>query len=103
MTYQKALKDLLAIAEITHVNGNYSRMMAQQDAMVAWFQKWVIEVNANETVLHEKYLTSEFKDIIKERLVYNMVESVTEECAEIKIEGRNTKVKMYALRRGDKP
>jgi hypothetical protein len=103
VTYQKALKDLLAIAEITHVNGNYSRMMAQQDAMVAWFNKWVVELNASETVLHEKYLTSEYKDLIKERLVYNMVESVTEECAEIKVDGRKTKVKMYALRRGDKP
>ena len=103
MTYKKALKDLLAIAEITHVNGNYSRMMAQQDAMVEWFSKWVIEVNAHETVLHEQYLTSEYKDLIKEKLVYNMVESVTEECAEIKVEGRTTKIKMYALRRGDRP
>ena len=61
-----------------------------------------IEVKVSQNIF-DKMTKKPHRFIIKERLVYNMVESVTEECAEIKIEGRNTKVKMYALRRGDKP
>lgn len=103
MTHQKALKALLQIAELTHPEGNYSRMRAQQDAMVEWFNKWLVQVNAHETVLRKEYLVSEYKDFIKEKLVYNMLDSVTEDCAEFTEQDKTIKVRLYALRRGDKP
>lgn len=103
MTVNKALQDLLKVAEITHEHGNYTRMMLQQDAIREWFNRWIIEVNAQETVLHKEYLTSEYKDFIREKLVHSMVEELTEECAEFSEKEKTTRVRMYALRRGNKP
>lgn len=103
MTHKNALAELLKISELTHPDGNYSRMMLQKAALEDWFNKWLIEVGAEETVLHKQYLTSEFKDFIREKLVYSLVEKLTEDCAEFKEKDRTTKVRMYALRRQDKP
>lgn len=103
MTKNKAIKELLDIADITDPMGEYTRSQTQRRAIMDWVARWLIEVQAQETVLRKEYLVSEYRDFIKHQLVGNMIEQVAEETAEFIEKDKTIKVSMYALRRGNKP
>lgn len=103
MTQHKAIKELLEIADITDPMGEYTRSQKQRLAMMNWAARWLVEVHAQETVLKKEYLTSEYRDLIKNQLVGNMIDHASEEVAEFVEKDRTIKSRMIALRRGNKP
>ena len=103
MTQHKAIKELLEIANITDPMGEYTRSQTQRRAIMDWVYRWLVEVQAQETVLRKEYLVSEYRDLIKHQLVGNMIDQTAEEVVEFVEKDRTIKARMYALKRGNKP
>jgi hypothetical protein len=74
----------------------------RQALLEKWEQKWLTSVDAEQLVMDKKYLTSEFSDMVKERLAQNLAESLTEECVQFTITDRKVKAQLFGLRRKEK-
>jgi hypothetical protein len=103
MTKHKAIKELLEIADITDPMGEYTRSQKQRIALMNWAARWLVEVQAQETVLRKEYLTSEYRDFVKTQLVGNMIDQTAEDAVEFVEKDKTIKARMYALKRGNKP
>jgi hypothetical protein len=64
-----------------------------------WEQKWIASVEADQLVMDKKYLTSEFSDMVKERLSQNLAELLAEECVTFTITDRKVKAQLFGIRR----
>jgi hypothetical protein len=67
-----------------------------------WEQKWITSVESEQLVMDKKYLTSEFSDMVKERLAQNLAESLAEECVTFTITDRKVKAQLFGIRRKEK-
>lgn len=68
----------------------------------AWVAKWLTTVEADQLIMDKKFLTSEYSDVIKERLAQNLAESLTEECVSFTIKDRKIEANLIGLRRKEK-
>lgn len=115
--YKKAIKKLKvtdnynkrinqAFLELTKVvsedsEGFFGDQVSRQRGIRKWWDKWVVQVSTHQSVLDEKYLDSEFKDVIKSKLAQNCVEEVAEDCINYLTEQRKIEATFLAIRRGD--
>jgi hypothetical protein len=73
----------------------------RRDALDVWMKKWVTEVENDISVLSEELFTSEYKDYIKDSLVYELAQDLTEE-TEFKQNKTRMTAKMRIIRRKPK-
>ena len=60
------------------------------------------DVEYTQSVVDEKYLTSEYMDLIKCKLTESLAEELTENCVVYTIKEKSVNAKMIALRRKGK-
>ena len=87
-----ALKELRKIAQMTdQKHWNCTEM--RERALEEWISDWFIELEYEQSVLNQKYLSSDFEDFLKEHVGKKLVEKAMEDAIEItsdnsKINGR---------------
>jgi hypothetical protein len=74
----------------------------RRELLEKWEARWVSSVEAEQLVMDKKYLTSEFSDMVKERLAQNLAEGLTEECVHFTITDKKVKAQLVGLRRKEK-
>jgi hypothetical protein len=67
-----------------------------------WEQKWLANVDSTQLIMDKKYLTSDYSDMIKEKMAQNLAEQLTEECVQFNITDRSIKAQMLGIRRKER-
>ena len=96
-----AIKELFEIIKTQ----DWTSFCPERDRQVLlekWEQKWVSIVETEQLIMDKKYLTSEFSDIIKERMAQNLAEQLTEESVTYTITDKKIKAQMLGIRRKEK-
>lgn len=95
---RKALEDLRKIIEIPdQKHWNYVEM--RQSALEDWIKTWIIEIEYEQSVLNQRYLSSDFEDFLKEHIGKSLVEQVLEDAVEITKKNTMLKGNLVCLRR----
>jgi hypothetical protein len=98
---KEALKQLRKIAQMTdQKHWNCTEM--RERALEEWIETWIVELEYEQTVLSERYLTVDFEDFLKEHIGKKLSEQAMEESVEITKEKTRLKGKMVCLRRKPK-
>ena len=98
---KEALKELRKIAQMPdQKHWNCTEM--RERALEEWIEKWFVELNYEQAVLNQKYLTLDFEDFLKEYVGKKLAEQAMEEAIEITSEKTKLKGKMVCLRRKPK-
>lgn len=98
---KEALKELRKIAQMPdQKHWNCTEM--RERALEEWIHNWFIELEYEQSVLNQKYLSSDFEDFLKEHVGKKLVEQAMEEAIEITSDKNKIKGKMSCLRRKPK-
>lgn len=98
---KEALKELRKIAQMPdQKHWNCTEM--RERALEEWIHNWFIELEYEQSVLNQKYLSSDFEDFLKEHVGKKLVEQAMEEAIEITSDKNRIKGKMSCLRRKPK-
>ena len=92
MRRTKPIKELFRIIEIKSELERYN-------ALKDWIDSWIEEVEAEQAVTSRKYLTSEFEDVLKLKLVENIALDLSEAAVKYKLDDNNIHAKIMVLRR----
>jgi len=94
----KALKELRKIVQMPdQKHWNCTEM--RERALEEWIEKWFVTLFYEQSVLNERYLSSDFEDFLKEHIGKKLVEQAMEDAVEITKEKNKLKGKMTCLRR----
>ena len=84
---KEALKELRKIAQMPdQKHWNCTEM--RERALEEWINKWIIELNYEQTVINRRYLTSDFEDFLKEHVGKKLADQAMEDAIEITSERR---------------
>jgi hypothetical protein len=98
---KEALKELRKIAQMTdQKHWNCTEM--RERALEEWISNWFIELEYEQSVLNQKYLSSDFEDFLKEHVGKKLVEQAMEEAIEITSDKSKIKGRVVCLRRKPK-
>jgi hypothetical protein len=98
---KEALKQLRKIVQMPdQKHWNCTEM--RERALEEWIDKWLVELEYEQTVLSERYLTVDFEDFLKEHIGKKLSEQALEESIEITKEKTKLKGNMVCLRRKEK-
>jgi hypothetical protein len=98
---KEALKELRKIAQMPdQKHWNCTEM--RERALEEWIEKWIIELTYEQSVLNQRYLSSDFQDFLKEHIGEKLSEQAMEEAIEITSEEVKLKGKMVCIRRKPK-
>jgi hypothetical protein len=98
---KEALKELRKIAQMPdQKHWNCTEM--RERALEEWIHNWFVELEYEQSVLNQKYLSSDFEDFLKEHVGKKLVEQAMEEAIEITSDKNRIKGKMSCLRRKPK-
>ena len=93
-----ALKALRKIAQMTdQKHWNCTEM--RERALEEWISDWFIELEYEQSVLNQKYLSSDFEDFLKEHVGKKLVEKAMEDAIEITSDKSKIKGSVVCLRR----
>ena len=71
----------------------------RQKAIKNWWDAWITDIESEQTVLNNKYLGLQHREIIKERLGMNCIDQCMSEIANIIEKDREISVSFKAIRR----
>lgn len=95
---KEALKQLRKVIQIPdQKHWNYVEMREQ--ALDQWINTWIIELNYEQSVLNQKYLSVEFEDFLKEHIGNKLIDQAMENAVEIIKEKTKIKGKLTCLKR----
>ena len=95
---KEALKELRKIAQMPdQKHWNCTEM--RERALEEWINKWIIELNYEQTVINRRYLTSDFEDFLKEHVGKKLADQAMEDAIEITSEKTKLNGKLVCLRR----
>lgn len=98
---KEALKELRKIIQMPdQKHWNCTEM--RERALEEWIHNWFIELEYEQSVLNQKYLSSDFEDFLKEHVGKKLVEQAMEEAVEITSDKSKIKGKITCLRRKPK-
>lgn len=95
---KEALKELRKIAQMPdqkHWNCTEMRERALED----WIDKWIIQLEYEQSVLNPRYLDIEFQDFLKEHIGKKLTDQAMEDAVEISTEKTKIKGNLICLRR----
>jgi hypothetical protein len=95
---KEALKELRKIAQMPdqkHWNCTEMRERALED----WIEKWIIQLEYEQSVLNPRYLDVEFQDFLKEHIGKKLTDQAMEDAVEISTEKTKIKGNLICLRR----
>jgi hypothetical protein len=93
-----ALQALRRIARMTdQKHWNCTEM--RERALEEWISDWFIELEYEQSVLNQKYLSSDFEDFLKEHVGKKLVEKAMEDAIEITSDKSKIKGSIVCLRR----
>jgi len=92
MKRTKPIRELFRIIELTSE-------LERHNALKGWIKDWLQEVEATQSVTHRKYLSSEFEDVLKLKLVENIVLDLSEVAVSYDLDKNNINAKMMVVRR----
>jgi len=93
-----ALQALRKIAQMTdQKHWNCTEM--RERALEEWISDWFIELEYEQSVLNQKYLSSDFEDFLKEHVGKKLVEKAMEDAIEITSDNSKIKGRVVCLRR----
>jgi hypothetical protein len=95
---KEALKELRKIAQMPdqkHWNCTEMRERALED----WIEKWIIQLEYEQSVLNPRYLDIEFQDFLKEHIGKKLTDQAMEDAVEISTEKTKIKGNLICLRR----
>jgi hypothetical protein len=95
---KEALKELRKIAQMPdqkHWNCTEMRERALED----WIEKWIIQLEYEQSVLNPRYLDVEFQDFLKEHIGKKLTDQAMEDAVEISTEKTKIKGSLICLRR----
>lgn len=91
----KELRKIIQMPDQKHWNCTEMREKALED----WIERWFIELEYEQTVLNQRYLSLDFEEFLKEHIGKKLSEQAMEEVIEITKQKTNIKGKMVCLRR----
>jgi hypothetical protein len=95
---KEALKQLRNIAQMPdQKHWNCTEM--RERAMEEWIEKWIVAFEYEQSVLNQKYLTSDFEDFLKEHVGKKLSEQALEDSIEITTSNTTIKGKLTCLRK----
>jgi hypothetical protein len=95
---KEALKELRKIAQMTdQKHWNCTEM--RESAMEEWIYKWIIQLEYEQSVLNQKYLSSDFEDFLKEHVGKKLAEQAMDEVIEVTSKKNQLIGNMVCLRR----
>jgi hypothetical protein len=98
---KEALKELRKIVQMPdQKHWNCTEM--RERALEEWIHNWFIELEYEQSVLNQRYLSSDFEDFLKEHVGKKLVEQAMEEAIEITSDKNKIKGKMSCMRRKPK-
>jgi hypothetical protein len=98
---KEALKQLRKIVQMPdQKHWNCTEM--RERALEEWINQWILHIDREQLVLNPKLLTSDFEDLIKERIFTNMLDDIMTEAAIITQERNRIKGELVCLRRKPK-
>ena len=71
----------------------------RKELLDKWVEKWMVSVSTEQAVLHEKYLGSEYSDILKERMAQKLAEKLAEDCVNYTSKERKISAQMIGIKR----
>jgi hypothetical protein len=98
---KEALKQLRKIAQIPdQKHWNCTEM--REKALEEWINSWIIELEYEQSVLSQRYLSIDFEEFLKEHVGKKLAEKAMEDAIDIKTEKTLLKGKLVCLRRKGK-
>lgn len=101
-TKKKTPKALLELYELikTPDHTDYFPDKNRKELLDKWISRWVCEEESAQLVMDKKYLSSDFFDTIKYRLMQDLADKLIEEnCGEFQVEERKVTAKLWGLKR----
>jgi hypothetical protein len=98
---KQALDQLRKIAQMTDQKHWRSTEMRER-ALEEWIESWLVEVSYEQSVLNQKFMTSDFEDLLKERVGKHLFDETMEEAVQITKGKNNIKGNLVCLRRKQK-
>lgn len=95
---KEALKELRKIIEIPDQK-HWNYVEIRQNALEEWIKTWIVELDYEQSVLNQKYLSSDFEDFLKEHVAKKLIDKAMEDAVSIKKEKTKLKGSMVCLRR----
>ena len=95
---KEALKELRKIVQMpdqTHWNCTEIRERALEE----WIDKWILELEYEQAVLNQRYLSLDFEEFLKEHVGKKLAEQAMEEAIDITKQKTQLKGKLVCLRR----
>lgn len=96
--YLSPLDELYKLIELES-DGQQNGRMIRKEALNRWIDRWVLELEGEQSVISREFLTSEYEDFIKESVVKDMSEVLTEEACTFNIKDTKFKAKLTVLRK----
>lgn len=95
---KEALKELRKIIQMPdQKHWNYVEM--RQRALEDWIDSWIIQLEYEQSVLDQRYLSSEFEDFLKEHIGSKLTDQAMEGAVDITTEKTRIKGSLTCLRR----
>lgn len=93
-----ALKELRAIINLPDWS-SFCPEKLREEKLNEWFERWIVELEFDQSVVDAKFLTSEYNDLIKMKLAESMAEDLAEDCVSYKVQKKKITGTMVAFRR----
>jgi benzoyl-CoA reductase/2-hydroxyglutaryl-CoA dehydratase subunit BcrC/BadD/HgdB len=71
----------------------------RERALEDWIEKWIIQLEYEQSVLNPRYLDIEFQDFLKEHIGKKLTDQAMEDAVEISTEKTKIKGNLICLRR----
>jgi cell fate regulator YaaT (PSP1 superfamily) len=97
----EALKELRAIIKLPDWT-EFCPEKIREEQLEAWIERWIVEATFSQSVTDVKYLDSEYKDLIKEKLAASAAEDLSENCMTYATQKKTISGTMVAFRRKGK-
>ena len=95
---KEALAQLRKIIQMPDQKHWHSTKM-REHALEEWIYRWLLEVSYEQSVLNQKFMISEFEDLIKERVGKHLFDETMEEAVEITKGKNNMRGNLTCIRR----
>lgn len=95
---KEALKELRKIVQMPDQK-HWNCTEIREKALEEWIYKWVIELEYEQAVLNQRYLSLDFEEFLKEHVGKKLADQAMEEAIEITKEKTLLKGKLVCLRR----
>lgn len=97
----QAIKELRKIIKIPDQK-HFHRTKVRESALEDWINSWIVETEESQLVLNSKFFTTEFRDILKERLGAKIIDRLMEDMIHINADANKITATLVAIRRKKK-